>query len=319
MRAEFFDFKPTHKLWLSTNHKPEIRGTDHAIWRRIRLVPWSVTIPPAEKDKKLPEKLRRELAGVLAWAVRGCLDWQRDGLGESEEVRQATQDYRDEMDVLAGFIEDRCVVSGDARAGATALYQEYAAWRRDSGENEETQKRFGTRLSERGFIGGKGRSGPLKNRKVWYGIGLRFDRPDPGVDGGPSPDDRLPDESGLSKPETTNASSRGRPSETLKPHKQLKNHSRGGYTEVRSTSSTSSTVAGENDAGDAMNRRVLEALRGPSLAPMVVQYFEGKAGRDDLAGAVAAHYRDGGRWEDWREPTVRALTALEETRGRDVP
>ena len=73
MWAEWFDFKPTHALHLSTNHKPEIRGTDAAIWRRIRLIPWAVTIPPAEQDRKLAEKLRDELPGVLAWIVRGCL------------------------------------------------------------------------------------------------------------------------------------------------------------------------------------------------------------------------------------------------------
>jgi putative DNA primase/helicase len=90
MKAEWFDFAPTHKLWLSTNHKPEIRGTDAAIWRRIRLVPWTISIPPAEQDKKLPEKLRAELPGILAWVVQGCLQWRRGGLQAPEEVRQAT-------------------------------------------------------------------------------------------------------------------------------------------------------------------------------------------------------------------------------------
>ncbi len=180
MRAEFFDFKPTHKLWLSTNHKPEIRGTDNAIWRRIRLVPWSVTIPPAERDRKLPEKLRQELAGVLAWAVRGCLDWRRDGLGEPEEVRQATAEYRAEQDVLAGFVDECCVVVPNASAQATQLYTAYKEWCEESGERPESQKKFGMRLAERGFE--REKAGVY----YWLGIGLRHDRGDDPGPSGPS-------------------------------------------------------------------------------------------------------------------------------------
>ncbi len=182
MRAEFFDFKPTHKLWLSTNHKPEIRGTDNAIWRRIRLIPWSVAIPPAERDRKLPEKLRAELAGVLAWAVQGSLEWQREGLGESEEVRAATAEYRAEQDVLAAFIEERCVIAPNASAPATPLYHVYKAWCEETGERVETQKRFGMRLTERGFE--REKAGVY----YWLGIGLRHDgNDDPGPFGPSGP------------------------------------------------------------------------------------------------------------------------------------
>jgi hypothetical protein len=110
MRENFWQFFPTHTAFLSTNHRPEVKGTDHAIWRRIKLVPFEVTIPEAEQDKKLAAKLRAELPGILSWIVRGCLEWQRYGLGESEEVKAATTSYRDDMDNLAGFIQDRCVV-----------------------------------------------------------------------------------------------------------------------------------------------------------------------------------------------------------------
>jgi putative DNA primase/helicase len=157
MRAEFFDFKPTHKLWLSTNHKPEIRGTDTAIWRRIRLIPWSVTIPPAEQDKKLPAVLRHELPGILAWIVRGSLEWRREGLRPPEEVRRATGAYRAEMDVLAGFLSDCCEVGRDQRAYASDLYKAYKLWCDDTGEQRETQTKFGRRLTEKGYEnGGKG-------------------------------------------------------------------------------------------------------------------------------------------------------------------
>ncbi|HLI51013.1 MAG TPA: phage/plasmid primase, P4 family, partial [Thermomicrobiaceae bacterium] len=86
MRAEWFEFSPTFKLWLATNHKPVIRGTDHAIWRRIRLIPFTVTIAEADQDKELPAKLRAEMPGILRWAIDGCLSWQRDGLGVPEAV-----------------------------------------------------------------------------------------------------------------------------------------------------------------------------------------------------------------------------------------
>src|SRR5215203_2556672 len=170
MKAEWFDFAPTHKLWLSTNHKPEIRGTDAAIWRRIRLVPWRVSIPPAQQDKALPEKLRSELPGILAWVVRGCLQWRRKGLQAPEEVRQATGDYRSEMDVLAAFLEECCILRSDAMAFAKNLYVAYKEWCEANGEPVEKQRRFGMRLTERG----------LRRQKVggvcrWYGIGLRHD------------------------------------------------------------------------------------------------------------------------------------------------
>src|SRR5437867_6039937 len=98
MRAEWLDFRPEFKLWLATNHKPVIRGTDKAIWDRIRLVPFTVRIPDAEQDKALGEKLRAELPGILRWVVDGCLAWQRDGLGMPAEVQEATATYRAEMD-----------------------------------------------------------------------------------------------------------------------------------------------------------------------------------------------------------------------------
>jgi putative DNA primase/helicase len=169
MRAEFFDFKPTHKLWLSTNHKPEIRGTDTAIWRRIRLIPWSVTIPPEEQEKRLPATLSRELAGILAWAVRGCLQWQREGLRAPDEVRQATNEYRREMDVLAGFLSDCCEIGDEHWDYAKDLYASYKRWCDESGERSEAQRKFGGRLSERGFTRGRGGA---RGGHIWRGVRL---------------------------------------------------------------------------------------------------------------------------------------------------
>ena len=169
MKAEWFDFAPTHKLWLSTNHKPEIRGTDAAIWRRIRLVPWAVTIPPAEQDKKLPIVLRHELAGILAWVVRGCLQWRREGLQAPDEVRKATGEYRAEMDVLAGFLVECCELDTGHWEYAKDLYECYKRWCDENGERPEPQRKFGGRLGERGFQRDRGGS---RGAGIWRGVRL---------------------------------------------------------------------------------------------------------------------------------------------------
>jgi putative DNA primase/helicase len=174
MRQDFWEFTPTHTVCLATNHRPEIRGTDHAIWRRIKLVPFEVRIPEEEKDKDLPRKLGAELPGVLAWIVRGCLEYQRIGLGEPEKVTQATAGYRAEMDVLAAFIEDRCVIRGEVETPATPLYKTYREWCEEAGEQPEKQTAFGRRLGERGdLVSFTISKGANKGRKGWRGIGLR--------------------------------------------------------------------------------------------------------------------------------------------------
>lgn len=149
LHAEWFDFKPTCKLWLAANHKPIVRGTDQAIWDRIKLIPFSVVIPEAEQDKTLVEKLRAELPGILAWAVEGCLAWRRGGLGVPREVRAATGEYREEMDVLGGFLDDCCARTG--RVGAKELYQAYLSWCEANGEKPISQRQFGLKMAERGF------------------------------------------------------------------------------------------------------------------------------------------------------------------------
>ena len=124
--TEYFEFRPTFKLVLAANHKPVIRGTDHAIWRRICLVPFKVTIPAAEQDPQLAQKLRTELPGILAWAVRGALEWQRQGLNAPAAVLAATETYRGEMDTLGDFLEERCVVETEASVSAKAIYTAYS-------------------------------------------------------------------------------------------------------------------------------------------------------------------------------------------------
>jgi putative DNA primase/helicase len=165
---EFFEFHPQFKLWLAANHKPIIRGTDTAIWRRIRLIPFTVTIPEGERDPKLAAKLRAELTGILAWAVRGCLEWQSAGLRPPAEVRAATDEYRAEMDTLAAFVDECCIVALHAEVKAADLYAAYKAWAELGSEYVENQRAFGLRLSERGFKPDRSTGGV----RVWRGIGL---------------------------------------------------------------------------------------------------------------------------------------------------
>jgi putative DNA primase/helicase len=168
MRQDFFEFDPTHKIFLAVNHRPVIRGTDHAIWRRIRLIPFAVTIPEAEQDKHLGDKLRLEYPGILAWAVQGCLAWQREGLGAPEQVREANEAYRNEMDVLGPFLEECCVIGKVRCVASNDLYAAYTKWCQESGEHPISQKALGERLKERGCVPGKGSQG----RRTWRGLGL---------------------------------------------------------------------------------------------------------------------------------------------------
>jgi len=166
---EFFEFKPTHKLWMYGNHKPVIRGTDPGIWRRVHLIPFAVKIPDTEQDPHFRERfLMPELAGILAWAVRGCLAWQREGLKVPEAVKAATDSYRAEMDVLQHFVNERCVILHAATVRVSVLYAEYRKWCDTNQENTMNQRNFGMRLAERGFERERGTSGYY----YWRGIGV---------------------------------------------------------------------------------------------------------------------------------------------------
>ena len=166
---EFFDFEPTFKLWLGTNHKPIIRDTGEAIWRRVRLIPFDQHFEGERDDKELLQKLEAELPGILAWALHGCLEWQRRGLGVSSAVRDATLTYRVDSDVIGAFLDDKCDVEPQASATAAELYGAYKTWCAENGERETTQKIFGGRLTDRGYHSYRLVSG----RTGWRGIGIR--------------------------------------------------------------------------------------------------------------------------------------------------
>jgi len=169
MREDYWTFTATHKLILATNHKPTVRGTDYAVWRRLKLIPFAVTIPEAEQDRSLKDKLLAELPGILNWALLGCVDWQANGLGEPDVIRNATESYRDEMDVVGAFIAECCLLGRQHEATATSLFQAYRDWCERNGEYPTNQRRFGMQLTERGIEAKRGTGG----RTIRVGVGLR--------------------------------------------------------------------------------------------------------------------------------------------------
>lgn len=170
MRGEFFDFLPEFKLWLSTNHKPVIRGTDNAIWDRIKLVPFGYRVPDEQMDKSLPNKLQKELPGIFQWAIQGCLEWQKNGLGVPDEVTEAVQTYRNDMDDLGIFLEDSCVIDDFLSVPNKDLFGKYRKWCENNAMKMMSQKRFSQRMIERGFDNKKERDG-----RIWIGIRLLTD------------------------------------------------------------------------------------------------------------------------------------------------
>lgn len=171
MRAEYFEFKPQFTPWLATNHRPEIRGVDEAIWRRIRLIPFLETIPEAERDPHLQDKLRAELPGILNWALDGCLAWQADGLNTPPAVAAATGEYRGEMDLIGAYLEDCCQQDPAARCRAAELYTAYVAHAKANGNDPAAAQTFGRRLAERGFKRVQSRAG-----RTWEGLRLLSDQ-----------------------------------------------------------------------------------------------------------------------------------------------
>jgi putative DNA primase/helicase len=167
MREDYWEFSPTHTLIMATNHRPTIRGTDNGIWRRLKLVPFTVKVDGGRDDKRMSEKLRAEFPGILAWCVRGCLAWQEIGLQEPESVAEATADYREEQDVIGGFLADRTLMDPSTRTRCNKVYEAYKAWAEAAGERVISLSDFGKRIGDRGI-------GKSKSNGWWYiGVGLK--------------------------------------------------------------------------------------------------------------------------------------------------
>lgn len=169
LHQEFFDFRPSHKLIIRGNHKPAITGTDEGIWRRLRLVPFTVQIPGAEQDKHLVEKLRAELPGILRWAVEGCLQWQREGLRPPACVLDAGDVYRAESDTLGRFIEERCEARSLAQIKSSAFFAAYQDFCQRAGERWIPARDLPMEMQRRGFEHKRGGQGV----RLYLGIELR--------------------------------------------------------------------------------------------------------------------------------------------------
>jgi putative DNA primase/helicase len=167
LHQEFFTFHPQFKLWMYGNQKPTITGTDDGIWRRIRLIPFTVQIPEAERDYNLTDKLLTELPGVLNWLLDGWQMYQQDGLDAPTAVAEATGKYRADNDLLGGFLKD-CCIEGEGKAVTSGqLHAAYTKWGGDL-----SAVRFARAMQERGFTKAVATAGPNKGRVEWHGIGL---------------------------------------------------------------------------------------------------------------------------------------------------
>ncbi len=165
MREDFWSFEPSHSFVMLTNHKPVVSGTDEGIWRRIRLIPWEVVIPPEERDEHLGDRLALELDYVLTWLVSGCLAWREYGLSDPAAVTKATSAYRDESDALGRFLKDQTMNHGQVKS--SDLFAAWSKWCADVGEDPGTQTAFSTRLTNRGYDKKHTDAG-----KFWQGLGL---------------------------------------------------------------------------------------------------------------------------------------------------
>lgn len=154
--GEHVEFRPTFKLAIATNHRPTV-SADPAVWRRLALVPFTVTITAEQRDPDLGTKLELEASGILNWLISGCIEWQQHGLQIPTEVTAATEAYRQAEDTLGDWLAECCDTSNPrATERSKGLFQSYCAWADRTGEEVLSQDRFGRELTSRGF--GKART-----------------------------------------------------------------------------------------------------------------------------------------------------------------
>ena len=166
--GEYFNFTPTFKIFMATNHKPVIKGTDYGIWRRIKLIPFTTRIPEEKQDKNLEEKLKAEASGILNWLLEGALRWRREGLKVPAAILNATDEYRGEMDVMGNFLKERCVLDKELSIRIRELYKAYADWCDDNKEHAISERFFTMRLKEMGF-----QQTRTSEARFWAGVALR--------------------------------------------------------------------------------------------------------------------------------------------------
>ncbi|ALN78563.1 phage/plasmid primase, P4 family [Lysobacter antibioticus] len=169
MRQDFFEYIPQFKLVVAGNHKPAIRNVDEAMKRRLHMIPFTVTIPPERRDGRMTEKLLVERDAVMAWAVQGCLDWQRIGLQPPQCVLDATDEYFEAEDALGRWTDERCQEHPQAQALVSDLFVDWKDWAQANGEFAGSIKRFAEMLESRKF----GRRRGAKGARYVIGLSLR--------------------------------------------------------------------------------------------------------------------------------------------------
>ncbi len=171
LKQEFFEFVPQFTVFFTTNHKPVIGGLDEGIWRRVKLIPFDLSLPAHKRDKKLTEKLSLEMSGILNWAIEGCLKWQKDGLIEPKVVTKATGLYKEDMDILDPFIVECCYTdkkNEQVKIEAKELYSVYNNFCFKSGERTLGNRSFYRMLETKGFKKERG----AQNKMYFFGITL---------------------------------------------------------------------------------------------------------------------------------------------------
>jgi putative DNA primase/helicase len=155
MRGDFFEYTPQFKLVVVGNHKPGLASVDEAIRRRLHLIPFTVTIPEAERDPHLAEKLRPEWAGILQWAIDGCLEWERRGLAPPAVVLDATDSYLADEDTFARWVEECCLTGRHRWGNGNLLWSSWKAWSERNNERTGTRKAFAQAMITHGFTAAK--------------------------------------------------------------------------------------------------------------------------------------------------------------------
>ncbi|MFA5346927.1 MAG: phage/plasmid primase, P4 family [Methanoregula sp.] len=169
---EYFEFKPSCKIWWAFNSAPRITDSTDSIWTRVKMIPFSVIITEAKRDVHLHDKLLQESEGILVWMLAGLKEYQRIGLTEPEEVKEATQRYREEQDSLADFFNDECLIEPGITSGATELYNSYVKWMNTEAPEDKikSQRAFGFEMNDHGFK----RDRDQATRKwIYHGIRLK--------------------------------------------------------------------------------------------------------------------------------------------------
>jgi putative DNA primase/helicase len=166
--GEFFNFLPSFKIFMATNHKPVIKGTDYGIWRRIKLIPFTTTIPEEKQDRRLQEKLNAEASGILNWLIEGALRWRREGLNTPAAISSATEEYRNEMDVIGNFLKECCVLNPAVTVRIRELFKAYQDWCDENNEHACSERFFGLRLKELKLAQTR-----TAEARYWQGIALK--------------------------------------------------------------------------------------------------------------------------------------------------